>query len=169
MFRHLLVRVEVYSESTMALFDSGDIPNVMSHRMVQKLHFLMQLINRPIKVASCASEKCVGTLNEVPISLDELVVPMDFLVPEETPYDILIGLPTMIELRAQPDYYCMVLKIHYGGDYNILNNEYERDNGKTSKDKFTSDRADENEQEVEDSIQELVLMLNELEKKTENS
>ena len=116
MSRHLLVRVEVYSESTMALFDSGAIPNVISHKMVKKLHLLMQPTNMSIKVANCASEKFVGTLNEVPISLGELVVPMNFLVLDDTPYDILIGLPTMIQLGARPDYYRMVLKIHCGGD-----------------------------------------------------
>ncbi len=112
MSRHLLVRVEVYSESTMEFFDSGAIPNIMSHKMVKKLHLRMHPTNRSIKVANCASEKGVGTLNEVPISLGELAVRMDYLVLEETPYDILIGLPTMIQLRARPDYYCIVLEIH---------------------------------------------------------
>ena len=141
----------------------------MSQKMVKKLHLRMQPTNRSIKVANCASEKCVGTLNEVPISLGELVVSMDFLVLEETPYDIGIGLPIMIQLRARPNYYRMVLKIHYGGDSEILNYEYEWDNGNISEDEFTSDSADEEEQEVEDSIEELVLILNKPEKKTESS
>ncbi len=169
MSRHLLVRVLVYSESMMALFDSGAIPNVMSHKMANKIYLRRQPTNRCIKVANCASEKCVGTLNEVLISMGELVVPMDFLVLEETPYDILIGLPTMIQLRSRTDYYRVVLKIHYGGDSEILNYEYERDSGKTSEDEHSSDSADENEQEIEESVEELGLMLNEPEKKTESS
>ncbi len=60
MSRHLLVRVLVYSESTMALFDSGAIPNFMSYKMVKKLHLRMQPTNRSIKVANYASEKCVA-------------------------------------------------------------------------------------------------------------
>ncbi len=75
----------------------------------------------------------------------------------------------MIQLRARPDYYRMVLKIQYGGDSEIFNYEYERDSGCTSEDEFTSAIADEDEQEVEDSVEELVLMLNEPEKKTESS
>ncbi len=75
----------------------------------------------------------------------------------------------MIQLRARPDYYRIVLKIHYGGDSEILNYEYERDNGNNSEDEFTSDSAGEDEKEVEDSIEELVLMLNEPEMKTESS
>ena len=81
---HLLVRMQVYSESTMALFDSCAIPNFMLHKTVTKLHLCMQPNIRCIKVANCASEKYVGTLNEVPISMGESVVPMDFLVLEET-------------------------------------------------------------------------------------
>ncbi len=78
MSRHLLVRVEVYYDSTMALFDSGAMPNVMLHKMVRKLHLRMKPTNRTIKVANYASEKCVGTLDEVTISVGELVVPMIF-------------------------------------------------------------------------------------------
>ncbi len=140
----------MYSEVAMAFSDSDTIPNVMSHKMVKKLHLRMQPTNIYIKVANCASEKCVGTLNEVPISMGELVVPMDFLALEETPYDILIGLPAVIQLRARPDYYRMVLKIHNGGDSEILNYEYERDSGYTSEDEFKSASADDVEQEVED-------------------
>ncbi len=169
MSRHLLVRVQVYSEPMMALFNSDAIPSIMSHKMVKKLHLRMQPTNRSIKVANCASEKCVGTLNEVPISMGDLVVPMDFLVLEDTPYDILIGLPTLIQLRARSDYYRMVLRIHYGGDSEILNYEFKRDNGNTSDDEFTSNSTDEDEQEVKDSIEELVLTLNEPEKKIESS
>ncbi len=57
MSRHLLVRVQVYSEPTMALLDSGAIPNFMSRKVVKKQHFRMQSTNRSIKVANCASEK----------------------------------------------------------------------------------------------------------------
>ena len=129
----------------------------------------MQLTKGSIKVANFASEKCVGTLNEVPICLGDLVVPMDFLVLDQTPYDIIVGMPTMIQLRAHLDYYHMVLKINYGENTEISNYEYKRDNGNTSEDEFKSDSADEDEQQVEDAIEELILMLNESEKKTKSS
>ena len=56
----------------------------------------------------------------------------------------------MIQLRARPDYYCIVLKIHYWWDFEILNYEYERGSGYTFEDEFTSARADEDEHEVEE-------------------
>ncbi len=86
---------------------------------------------------------------------------MDFLGLERTPFGILIGLPTMIQLQVRPDYYRMVLNVHYGGDSEILNYECERDSGYTSEYQFTSDSAIYDKHEEEDSIEELVLMLNE--------
>ncbi len=62
----------------------------------------------------------------------------------------------------------MVLKIHDRGDSEILNYKYERAGAYTSEDEFTSDSIEEDEQEMEHSIEELVLMLNEPEKKTES-
>ncbi len=64
MCRHLLVRVGVYFESTMALLGSDAIPNVMAHKLLKKLHLSMQSTNRSTNVANCASEKCVGKLNK---------------------------------------------------------------------------------------------------------
>ncbi len=95
----------------------------------------------------------MGTLNEAPISKRELIVPIDFLVLEETPNDVLEGLPTMIQLRARSDYYHMVLKFDNGGDSEILNYEYERDCDNSSGDEFTSDSTEEDEQGIEDSIE----------------
>ncbi len=78
----------------------------------------------------------MGILKEVPIGIGERVVPVYSLVLEEIPYDILIDLPTMTQLQACPDYYCTVLKIHYGGDSEILNYEYERYSANTFEDEF---------------------------------
>ncbi len=47
-------------------------------------------------------------------------------------FDVVIGLPTVITLRARLDYYRMLLKIRFKGDSEILNYEYERENGNTS-------------------------------------
>ena len=115
MSRHLLVRVWVYSDSTLGLFYSGAIPNVMSWKMVGRLHVRMMPTTRLIKVANCAFEKCVGHLRDVPIRMGELVVPLKFLVMVSSLYDAIIWLPRMIELRARPDYYRMVLKLHFEG------------------------------------------------------
>ncbi len=51
----------------------------------------------------------------------------------------------------------------------MLNYEYERNSACSSEDDFTLASADEDEHEVEDSVEELVLILNNAEKKTESS
>ena len=61
--------------------------------------------------------------------MGELVVPLEFLVIESSAYDLIIGVQTMIKLRARPDYYLMVLKVCFEGDSEILNYEYEREVG----------------------------------------
>ena len=64
--------------------------------------------------------------------MGELVVRIEFLLIESSPYDVIIGLPTTIKLRARPDYYRMVLEVHFEGDSEILNYESEREVGHTS-------------------------------------
>ncbi len=83
----------------------------------------------------------MGTLSQVPV----VVMSIDLLVLEETIYNFPIGLLTINELRACPDYYRTALKISYDGDSEKLNYEYERVNGKISDNEFTSDGADESE------------------------
>ncbi len=46
--------------------------------MAKKPHLRMKPTNRAIKVANSALEKCMGTLKEIPISMGDLVIPMDF-------------------------------------------------------------------------------------------
>ena len=158
MSKHLLVRVRVYSESTLAPFDSRAIPNMMSRKMVNKWNIRMMLTTRRIKVTNSAFEKCLGQLRDVPIQMGALVVPFEFFVIESSPYDIIIGLPTMIKLRARPDYHRMVLKVLFEGDSEILNIEYEREVGRSSEKELTSDEVGESNND-EESEEGLVLML----------
>ncbi len=84
------------------------------------------------------------------------------------PYDVFIGLLNMVQLRARPDNYRMVLKIDYRRDYEILNYECDCDSGNTSEDELPSECSDEYEQEIKESIAALVKMLKEPENKTES-
>ena len=145
MSRKLLLRAEVYSESSMALFDLVAILNGMSHKMVKKLHLSVRTSYRTIKVANCASEKGLGSLNYLPISMTDLVVLMNLFVPEETLYYILIGLPTMVLLRASQNYFRTVLKSYHESDSEILNYECERYSRNTSEDESTSDGIEDEE------------------------
>ncbi len=77
-------------------------------------------------------------------------------------------MPTMIQLRARKHEYRMALTIHCGGDSEILYYEYNRNCGNTSDGEFTSGSADDDGQEIEQSIEELFQLLNETEKKKES-
>ena len=108
--RDLLFRFWVYSESTLPLFDSGTIPNVMSRRMVGKLHIRMMPTIRRIKVANCVFEKYICHLRDITIQMGELEITLEFLAIENSLYDVIIRLPTMIKLRAQSDYCRLFLR-----------------------------------------------------------
>ena len=45
----------------------------------------------------------MGALKEIPVKMGDLIIALDSLVIEESPYDIIIGLPSMIMMRARPD------------------------------------------------------------------
>ena len=64
----------------------------------------------------------------------------------------------MIKLRARPDYYRIGLNVHFGGDSEILNSEYKREERHTSEDKFSSGGVEELNND-EESEQGLVLIL----------
>ena len=77
-------------------------------------------------------------LRDVPIQIGEVVVPLEFLLIEISPHDVIIGILKMIKLRARPEYYRMVLRAYSEGDSEILNYEIERELEHTSEDEFTS-------------------------------
>ena len=84
-------------------------------------------------------------------------------------YNIFIGLLTMVQLPVHSDCYSMVMKIDCRRDSGILNHEYDGEGGNTSNDESLSDTAEEDEQEMEESVEVLLLMLNAPEKKRESS
>ena len=91
--------------------------------------------------------------------MGEYEVPLDFVVIESSSHDVIIGILTMIKIRARPDYYRMVLMVHFEGESEILNYEYKREAGHTSEDDFTSDDVGESNND-DGSDEGLVLMLN---------
>ena len=60
----------------------------------------------------------------------------------------------MIKPRAWYAYYRMFLEVHFEGDSEILNHDYEREVGHTSEDEFTSDdiRESNNDDESNEGL-----------------
>ncbi len=75
----------------------------------------------------------------------------------------------MILQPAFPDYCLIVVKIHNGGGSEILSYEYKQDGANNSEDPFLSDGADDRAKELDNSIEALVLVLNEPEKNSRSS
>lgn len=121
--------------------------------MTERLDLRMMPKNRHIHVTNCSSERCFGSLENVPVQMGELVVCLDFLILDESACDVIVGLPIMIQLRDRSDYYRIMIKIHFTGDSEILNYEYEYEN--KSEDEFiyvgsedTIDQVSEDELKV---------------------
>ncbi len=136
MSRLVMVRVKVYSEDTLALFESVVIPNDMSVGMFHKLNVRTTPKRRRIKVAKFDLEPCLRALTRVPVVTCELTVAQGCRVIEELIYYVAIGFPVIIKLRARLDYYRMLFKIHFKVDSEILNYGYERESGGTKGDGF---------------------------------
>ena len=94
--RHLLLKVEVYPEPTMGLFDTGAIPNILPHDLVKKLRLRMKPNNRTIKDANRSSEKYFGHLRGSTVNHERFGCTDVFLSVRRDKYDILIRFPTKI-------------------------------------------------------------------------
>ena len=52
-------------------------------------------------VADGKSSPCLGSLRQVSVSFGGLVSKMDFLVVTGTPYDVIVGMPSLEELLSK--------------------------------------------------------------------
>ena len=161
--RHQLVSVTVYSEPVYALLDSGAIPNVMSMKFAKKLNLEVTPTNRRIVVANGASDGCEGVVSNVPVAFGSIVMRLKFLVIENMPFDIIIGDPTQIQMKAKIDKYHATVKLKLNGVTETLNLEYEPEFGDNSEDDFTSEtdsETDIGEISDDEDPEALLLMVN---------
>ena len=109
--RHQVVELEVYSEAVYGLLDSGAVPNVMSDKVANKLRLELSPTERRIIVADRTSGGCAGSISGIPVSFGSIVMRLDFLVIAPVPYDLIIGAPTLLEMRACIDMYHQTVTI----------------------------------------------------------
>lgn len=95
-----LVNVREYGTDARALFDSDAVPNTISLQLVSKLCLSPQLTGKKITLADGGNAPCQGTLPGVPKSFGDLTVNLDYLLVKGTPFDLIIGLPSLEELKA---------------------------------------------------------------------
>ena len=95
-----LVTVRVYSTVAQALLDSSAVPNLISPKLVSHLCLTPRPSKKRITVADGGNAPCNGVLLQVPTSFGELTVNLDYLVVEGTPFDLIIGLPSLEKPQA---------------------------------------------------------------------
>ena len=98
--RYQMVELAVHSEAVYSLLHSGTIPNVTSYKLANNLRLELSRTERRIIVADRTSRSCARSRSGTPVSFGSIVMHLDFLVTASVPYDLIIGAPTLVEVRA---------------------------------------------------------------------
>ena len=121
-----LVPVKIYSKEAQALLDSGAIPTLMSSRLSDELSLIPSPTSRQITVANGDTSQCIETVSRVPVSFTDLIVPIHFLVVLNSPFDLIIGCPTLETMAAQLDLRKQMVRLSFQGRTVHLGLEYDR-------------------------------------------
>ena len=123
--RRQVVELAVYSEAVYGLLDSGATPNVMSVKLVKKLKLELSPTERRIIVADRTSGNCAGSISGIPVSFGSILMRLDFLVIASVPCDLIIGAPTLVEMRTCIYMYHQTVMIRNRGKTEVLYLVYE--------------------------------------------
>ena len=157
--RHQVVRIQVYSEDTHALLDSGAIPNIISAQMVEKINLELKPTQRSIKVSNGSTERWSGIAKIVPVRFGEITVYLDFFVLPEVPYKVIIGATSLTDNRARIDMYDQYVKIRHKGKTEIINFEYDHSEDIYDEVEFTSCSESDSLESSNDSGEEFIITL----------
>ena len=112
-----LTQVQIYATEVAALLDTGAVPNLISAELVDHLNLAPKATNRTITVADGSNSMCIGRLRNVPITFGHLTIHLDFLTVKNAPVSLLIGVPSMEEMRAVLDFGSQCVDIKKGDDF----------------------------------------------------
>ncbi len=102
----------------------------------------------------------MAELKGITVGFNNITAPLRILVMEDGNYDLIIGLPTLISLRAKFALYHNILRMKKGGLRTLLNLEYNAVEANTSDENFTTDSDEETEDddvETDSSEEEYIL------------
>ncbi len=119
--------------------DSGAIPNVMSDTLAEKLSLKLSPKNRRIVVADGFTRDCAGVLEEIPVSIRNIVVRLNFMVIKLLTYDLIIGSPTSVDKCACIDLYHQTVTVRKNGKTETLKFVYEPEMYEETEDELTTD------------------------------
>ena len=142
-FRTTILRV--YGTEANAPFDSGEVSNIMSPKLAQKLSFTLKATTKHITVTNGQSAACMGILDQVPVSFRSLVSKMDFLSVNEAPYNFIIRLSALEEIQTRIDLGRQHVEVYVNNQNARLgleiDNGLREDESSTDSVDFTSDSA----------------------------
>ena len=95
-----LVEALLESRSSLVLFDSGSVPNILSHRVCEELGMTPKKTDKRTTVANGDTSTAAGVLDGVLMKFGDIRVRIGFLVVRDPPFGIIIGLPTMEAMIA---------------------------------------------------------------------
>lgn len=100
-----VVQGKVHGLNTWALLDTGAVPDILSLSFSQRLSLRFTSTTKCITVANGQICATVGIVQDVPISFLDKTLRLKFLVVKDSPFDVIVGIPTIERrLRAILDY-----------------------------------------------------------------
>ena len=124
--RLMLIPIKMQGEYIQALLDSGAVPNLMSTEIATDLSLKIEPTTKKITVADGTMARCRGVVSDLPVHMDRIVCPMDFLVVDKPPVNVIIGMPTMETLRTRIDLGLRTVRLSFEGRTTEISLEHER-------------------------------------------
>eukprot|EP00172_Hildenbrandia_rubra_P002482 Plantae.Rhodophyta-Hildenbrandia_rubra.ctg3341.p1 GENE.Plantae.Rhodophyta-Hildenbrandia_rubra.ctg3341~~Plantae.Rhodophyta-Hildenbrandia_rubra.ctg3341.p1 ORF type:complete len:780 (+),score=121.43 Plantae.Rhodophyta-Hildenbrandia_rubra.ctg3341:795-3134(+) len=152
--KHQTAQAEIFGLKIHVLLDSGAIPNIMSKTLADRLNVEVVESSRKLTVANGEGARSVGIVENLPVTFDSAPVAISFLALEATPFDLLLGMPTLVALQARMDLAAQVVTLNISGKKVILPLEYGRAHAGSASDcseEFTSCTDDSETDEDESS------------------
>ena len=154
-----LVEVQIYATDVPALLDTGAVPNLISAELVEHLNLLPKATRKTITTADGSNSSCIGRLRNVPITFGHITVHIDFYTIQNAPLGLIIGIPSLEEMRAVIDLGAQSVVIKQGDD--SVRITMQPDTGKpflhpenTESEIFTTDSSDDESASPDDSSDE---------------
>lgn len=119
------------------------VPTLMSSRLAKNLNLRVKETDRKITVAAGSAADCNGMVGSVPLTFDDIQIPIYLLVVEGPHFEMIVGSPTLEDLQACIDLGNHTVKIKFEGRIATLSQNYDSgyiktNQGKTNRDDFTS-------------------------------
>lgn len=95
-----MAELNLCSSESYALMDSGAIPNVFSKTMAERLCVKPEHVPRTVTVSTGDNSAVLGIIAAVLVAFVDMVVNLDLIVGDGSPFDVIIGDPAMEDLHA---------------------------------------------------------------------